>query len=171
MSQGNITLTRKSDSVKVSVAFSKIITAVKYPGRVRPEDDLIEIDGVQYVLSSAATGIYTFESGELDGTAGNGAVGTIVLGAVPAGFIAYGRTLVVGETLASDTNAAELAVGIETDDATAFLPATVITTVNSVTGVGAVPIIKTAVARNIIGTVSGEAITSGSFKVQLIAFN
>lgn len=56
MSAKQITLTRKSDSVSVSVFLWKVHKAFKYPGDVRPEDDAIKIDGVDYTLSSLGDG-------------------------------------------------------------------------------------------------------------------
>lgn len=52
MAASNVTITRKSDGASISVPAYKFFDAVKYSGRLRPEDDSIEIEGVRYIRSS-----------------------------------------------------------------------------------------------------------------------
>lgn len=77
MSAINATLTRKSDSTSVSVPLYKVHAAFKFSGAVRPEDDIIKIDSVDYVLSSLS-----IEGVQAGGTVAS--LGTVAFGEVNA---------------------------------------------------------------------------------------
>lgn len=103
----------------------------------------------------------------LNNTANKGQINSpITLGYIPAKFFGD-KCFVEGSGLTSATNAAQLEIGIETDNTTAFLPATVITSINSTVVSGTVTRTKATAVRKIVATPTVEGITAGTFKIVL----
>jgi hypothetical protein len=149
---------------------SDVAAALNTPSQVKKSDNIITVNQIQYYLDSlqwAAMGKYdlAFQSAELDGTEGNGEAGSpIILGYVPENWFGFGKSVIAGNGLTSDTNEASLIIGIAEDDTNALLTDTDIDDINAIDGMGAVTPTKATATRAIIATPAGENITSGSFR-------
>jgi hypothetical protein len=100
---------------------------------------------------------------EFDGTAGSGAVGALDVKAyIPDNFFAY-QSISDGSGLTS-AGAATMTVGIGTDDADAFMPATAYTDLNAVK-TNTIATTKATAIRPVVAAVGTANITAGSIKV------
>lgn len=133
-------------------------------GGFNTDSTMPTISNVNWAVSSYAI---EYTTPVLNNTANKGQINSpITLGYIPAKFFGD-KCFVEGSGLTSSTNAAQLQIGIETDNDSAFLPATVITSINSTVVSGTVTRTKATAVRKIVATPTVEGLTAGTFRLVL----
>jgi hypothetical protein len=133
-------------------------------GGFNPDATLAKVNNVTWDIGSY---IIEYTTPTMNNTANRGEINSpITLGYIPEKFFVT-NAYVEGSGLTSETNTAQLSIGIEIDAPTAFLPATVITGINNNVLAPAGTRTKATAVRKVIATPTVEALTAGTFRIVL----